>query len=1234
MTLSVFLLYSSLVHGQSFPVQVLPQTMPPIPVHFSEYADMFTTNGPLRVQLVLNDLNISDREVRLKIYFEGNGIRFRSKDFISGAKPLYLEGGMPLVLSQSDLAPYFSYENIMGISPHTYGQTIPEGVYQFCFEVIDVLTGNSLSRKTCTRAVVFKNEPPFLISPRNKTDITEVNPQNIVFQWTPRHINVSQVEYEFSLVEIWDHGIDPQAAFLSTPPIFQTTTTASTYIYGPADPMLMSDKKYAWRVQAKAKKGAEEIGLFTNQGYSEIFSFSYAGSCNLPMGIAHEVKGSTNANIFWEDFSTDIPEYTVRYRQKGKANEWFLGKTTANRLTLWDLKAGTTYEYQLQKKCTVTGSEWSTTKELTTLIVDTQASIYECGIAPNFKLTNKDPLPKLISDDIFMAGDFPVTVTEVNGSEGRFTGKGYVTIPYLNSIKVAVAFTNVLVNTDKQLVEGTVITKYDPVMKNILDVDVVAETIDTVSDLVAEPFEGNNDLDEMRINFAIPKDSIDNYITIKDGMVTITNPVNGASISEPLGDDKVVIDGAGQVYHIDAEGKITQGGQIDTGGAVTANNVEGISKDGQLERLTAKDIQISFKEVPGIYGFDQIPMNAAYNTTLQKEYTNIEDAEGKEYILVHQAVENQGETYIDAVITQTGKNPYPLDSIVFKTSQGEKLEWSILDPNTLRLKVKGHYTFEHETIYAVVPSRTDSSKQLTAGAFMLWHLTDRAVDVVLVSVNGATIPDPIATEVHSIFKKGVTSVNVSISKENITLDPSILGDNQQLDIGESSWLTNYNEEQKAIISHLKSQLDYDKNTYYLFVFGDDVQPTKAIGGFMPLLRQYGFVFKNANGGSAQGMGGLAKTIAHEIGHGVFALRHPIELYGMDIEGKTKWLMDYQDGSLLSHMDWKQLHNPKLKFYVFQDNQEGEYETDGHYSTVYLTSLMLGMENKKAKNLARYAEYPDTDIHDDTAKLRYTWAHGEQQIITHALNNGFHSDIELLTALEFINASDKDIVNLGRLLHKYGDTYSHSKVEYFDDFGNPTTIIDSIKMYGKPITGFREKIVAKLSEIYFGHKLHTCEHKFPDGLTPDLIAKRPNWYIKYVRNLAMIISLKFNLDKNLNYKFQNENIKLFEELSLYAQQHNISLIGIMNYETAKWLYNNSNKNEEYFSFYVPFARGKLAVQNREAHEKHIKNTKRYLKDKNIKFTTRSNIGKPFDDAIYITYPPVVSYKGTEFKIWRN
>ena len=479
-------LYAAMGHSQNFPVQVIPQAVPPAPIYLSNYADASTVNSPLRVQLILNDFTIPSREIRLKTYVQGNGISFQSNDIVVGATPLFLEGGTPLILTNVELAPYFQFENIIGIPPNVYGQPIPEGAYQFCFEVFDVLTGNRLSDRSCAVSVVFQNEPPFLVLPRNKTNVEEINPQNIVFQWTPRSINVTNVEYELSLVEIWDNQVDPQQAFLSSPPVFQTTTTATTYVYGPAEPLLLSGKNYAWRVQAMAKQGTEEIGLFKNQGYSEIFSFSYAGSCDLPFGMNHEVKGSTNANIFWDDFSTDVPEYTVRYRQKGNDNEWFLSKTTTNQLTLWDLKAGTTYEYQLQKKCVITQSDWSITKEFTTFIADDEASVYECGITPNFSLANTDPLDNIVVGDAFVAGDFPVKILEVSGSNGRFTGKGYVTIPYLSNIKVAVEFTNVLINTDKQLAEGMVITKYNPSLGNILDVDDVVDTVGDVVDAVGD----------------------------------------------------------------------------------------------------------------------------------------------------------------------------------------------------------------------------------------------------------------------------------------------------------------------------------------------------------------------------------------------------------------------------------------------------------------------------------------------------------------------------------------------------------------------------------------------------------------------------------------------------------------------------------------------------------------------------------------------------------------------------
>ncbi|WP_405247892.1 fibronectin type III domain-containing protein [Cellulophaga sp. Asnod2-G02] len=930
--LALLILTSSLWgQGGTFPVQVIPQVTPPPPIYLSNYADASTLNSPLRVQIILNDLNIQNREVRLKTYFQGSGLSFQSNDFVTGSTSLFLEGGVPLVLTNVELAPYFKFENITGISPNVYGNAIPEGTYQICFEVYDLATGNRLSSKSCATTVVFQNEPPFLISPRNKTNVAETNPQNIVFQWTPRSINVTNVEYELSLVEIWDTQIDPQAAFLSSPPIFQTTTTATTYVFGPSDPLLLSGKNYAWRIQAKAKQGTEEIGLFKNQGYSEIFSFSHASACDLPLGINHEVKGSTIANIFWDDFSTDVPEYTVRYRKKSSSNssqaggsEWFFNKTTSNTTSLWDLKAGTTYEYQLQKKCPVTKSEWSITKQFTTHIADNEESVYECGITPDFSLNNTDPLEALSKGEKFTAGDFPINVLEVSGSKGRFTGKGYVTIPYLNSIRVGVQFTNVLINTEKQLAEGTVITLYDPSLKNILDVDDAIETVGNVAEAVGEPFEGDNDLDEIHVNWDIDPDK---DIKIEDGILIITNPANGATETSPLGDDKVIVDKSGQTYHIDAGGKITKGEKIDPSGGVTNGNVTGVSNKGEIESLTAKGIQVTF-ESNGIYGYDIMPN--IENEKLNKEYTTIPDAEGGKYTLPHIAIEKEQTIVVTAKVELSSNSEYSLEDLKFKTKVGELIHISAIneDNNSIELEVSGHYTLENETIYAVVPNKQDSTKQLTAGAFTLWHLTDRVVNVVLVSIDKAPLPD--TAEIARIFKKGGSTFNFETTTASLN-DTNLLGDDDRLQIADNAWLNAYNEEQNSVITHIKSQIEnFDKNKYYVLIFNTDFKTSRSIAGFMPLQRQFGFVFNGDLSTGEESKGDLTAVTAHELGHGIFALQHPFTEYGTE-EKATDWLMDYKDGAIdLNHMNWAQMHNPALKFYVFQDEEDGEYTTTEYF----------------------------------------------------------------------------------------------------------------------------------------------------------------------------------------------------------------------------------------------------------------------------------------------------------------
>ncbi len=451
--------------AQQFPIQVFANVIPPAPVHIYNYADAMTINSPLRVRLLLRDLSITNRRIRLKVFIEGNGLKVQSRDqFIIGT-PLFIDGGSPLVLNNTELAPYFELRNLQGIANRQYGQTLGEGAYQFCFEVYDFFTNRRLSRKSCATTFIFNNDPPLLNIPFNKSNIEPKAVDNIVFQWTPRQINVSNVEYEFSLVEIWDDHVDPNTAFLTSPPIFTTTTRATSFIYGPAHPLLLHNKRYAWRVQAKALKGSEEIGLFRNEGKSEVFWFSKNEKCPKLAGVHAEPKGISKINVYWEEDPATYSEYTIMYRQKDRPNSrWFHMRTNSAWATVWDLKPNTTYEYKVAGKCKYQYGEYSAVQYITTGSTDDPNANYNCGIVPEaIAITNREGHPNLLVGDRVFAGNFMVYITDIiSQSNGVISGNGFVAIPYLERARFGVTFDNILVNTDYQLAEGEIVTIYDP----------------------------------------------------------------------------------------------------------------------------------------------------------------------------------------------------------------------------------------------------------------------------------------------------------------------------------------------------------------------------------------------------------------------------------------------------------------------------------------------------------------------------------------------------------------------------------------------------------------------------------------------------------------------------------------------------------------------------------------------------------------------------------------------------
>jgi RHS repeat-associated protein len=243
--------------------------------------------------------------------------------------------------------------------------------------------------------------------------------------------------------------------------------------------------------------------------------------------------------------------------------------------------------------------------------------------------------------------------------------------------------------------------------------------------------------------------------------------------------------------------------------------------------------------------------------------------------------------------------------------------------------------------------------------------------------------------------------------------------------------------------------------------------------------------------------------------------------------------------------------------------DGKYETDGHYWTIYLVGLMLGMEQSTAREIARQAEYWDNSVSENGELQRYTWNDGYFQQEVHTLTGGLF-EVELRnTLIMIINPTELNYYwGEGALLHRLGDCFAHSKMD------------GSGEMYGGTL-GYT-----------FQHYLALDEDYHIYGSRPDKIYERPTLYLDYVSTLADVLSMQYNLSMD-----GFDECK-FQDLATYADTYNVSLVGIMNYEIASYL----GKSE----FYVSESIG--ALPSKASHLEVIQNTKDYLNRNGVSYST--------------------------------
>ena len=518
----------------------------------------------------MTDLLEPPHKTGIKFSLESGGrVIAVSNPFVNGLEPFLLQPGSPISLSNLDLKPLFKLENLSGISPANYAKALPDGLYQYCFQAYDFYTKNNLSQKSCASVYQVLYEPPFLNLPQKGEKVTKkAEFQGVVFNWSPRQL-APNTKYIFTLKEIWDKQRDPVSAFLAARVLWKEESFAPSLYYGVDKTQLIPGKRYAWQVQAVSgtpqynHSPIQEGGIYKNNGLSEIFFFDYVENCPVPAFLMAKTAARGRAEIQWMLQGASSKLFRVEYRKKGSSSPWLSETSYQTSAILSGLENNTEYEYRVGAVCGENKSfdpndfsqadafAYSGVQYFTTNFSNQNKNSAQCGVMPHVDLANKKPYDRqLTPNEVFTAGDFPVTVITAQGIAGNYTGEGFIQVPYLADTKIKVKFNNIQLNSDKQLINGTVETEYDA----------NESAVHYASAGLGEIF-GDKGIKDIKINYKIEKITL--VMTPAPGVLRIVgidpNGENKGPVQElPAGRDYTITDSSGKIWQVDENGNVSQ----------------------------------------------------------------------------------------------------------------------------------------------------------------------------------------------------------------------------------------------------------------------------------------------------------------------------------------------------------------------------------------------------------------------------------------------------------------------------------------------------------------------------------------------------------------------------------------------------------------------------------------------------------------------------------------------------
>jgi hypothetical protein len=390
---------------------------------------------------------------------------------------------------------------------------------------------------------------------------------------------------------------------------------------------------------------------------------------------------------------------------------------------------------------------------------------------------------------------------------------------------------------------------------------------------------------------------------------------SGKRTELPKGTTASVVDGTGKGYIIDSKGKVHS--------TTAAVATQAANREYNLKLKFAAFAEQKF-------GFDEKRYDQIAST-----YTKIEN----QYLSWKSVATGQ----TDKVIATLEGNGIDKSKIRFELNGAVvNSQWSSVngsspmtnDQSTIDIRGTGDGVEEE-----LIASYPGEKKDQVLGKLSVATYDEIVKDLVIVPVNGNKYPyteDALRTQLNKIYGQAVVKWNITFA-QNFDV-PGI----DPFDDGGSGLLSNYSPDMRKVVNAYKANLL--PNTYYLFLVKNPKSGTLA--GFMPRSKKVGFIFVNSNSQGPSLEPQLTRTIAHELGHGAFQLRHTFaDEKNTLTEGTTDNLMDYTlSGTKLYKYQWDRVRYREIVIGLFEGDDAGAMAAESNITGYVISDPLAYVRN--------------------------------------------------------------------------------------------------------------------------------------------------------------------------------------------------------------------------------------------------------------------------------------------------